>query len=332
MDVSILIINYRTPELVADCVRSVIEKTEDVSYEIIVVDNGSGDGSLQKMKSTLPESVRLIDAGHNLGFGRANNLAARYASGTYLFLLNSDTLLRNDAVSILFRYMEQNRSCGIAGGNLFSADGSPAGSFCRSFDSPESVRRAASWNGIVTGIRERRRRDRLPENERAHLLADQNFNTSGCAEEVAYVFGADLMISRSLFEELGGFDRDFFMYAEESELSFRVRKKGRAVMSVPEAEIIHLDGGSFGGQPGFKSRQYAMRQLGKMLFFEKCYGQESADLYRRMKRAELRRMYLLARLFRREALLSLTKQQISAFSRADRAYKERKEKTNGGNL
>ena len=316
----------------ADCVRSVMEKTEDVSYEIIVVDNGSGDGSLQKMKSTLPKSVRLIDAGHNLGFGRANNFAARYASGTYLFLLNSDTLLRNDAISILFRYMEQNRSCGIAGGNLFSADGRPAGSFCRSFDSPESVRRASSWSGIITGIRERRGRDRLPEKEREQLLAAQNFNTSGCAEAVAYVFGADLMISRSLFEALGGFDRDFFMYAEESELSFRVRKTGRTVMSVPEAEIMHLDGGSFGGQAGFKSRQYVMRQLGRMIFFEKCYGQESADMYRRMKRTELRRTYLLARLFRREALLSLTNQQISAFSKANRAYEERKEKMNGGNL
>ncbi len=332
MDVSILIVNYRTPELVTDCVRSVREKTRGVSYEIIVVDNGSGDGSLQKMKSALPEDVRLIDAGYNLGFGRANNLAAKYASGTYLFLLNSDTLLRNDAVSILFRYMEENRTCGIAGGNLFSADGRPAGSFCRSFDSPESVKYAASWSGIITGIRERRRRDRLPENERERILAEKNFNTTEYVEDVAYVFGADLMIAQSLFEELSGFDRDFFMYAEESELAFRVRKTGRTVMSVPEAEITHLDGGSFGGQTGFKSRQYAMRQLGKMLFFEKCYGEEEANQYRRWKRAELHRTYLLARMFRRDALMSLTKQEIQAFSKADKAYAERKEKKNGGNL
>ena len=102
IDVSIIIVNYNTKLLLADCLRTVHQMTRDIRYEVIVVDNASSDDSEAYIKSQFPEVV-WINSGGNIGFGRANNLGASYATGKYLFLLNSDTLLRNNAVRMLYQ-------------------------------------------------------------------------------------------------------------------------------------------------------------------------------------------------------------------------------------
>ena len=143
MDVSIIIVNYKTPELVVECIRSIREKTTGISYEIIIVDNDSKDNSLEIFSTELDEDIKVVVANENLGFGKANNLGAQHATGKYLFLLNSDTLLINNAIQILYQYIEKNNHIGVVGGNLFTSDMKASPSFAMQFDDLDSVKQAA---------------------------------------------------------------------------------------------------------------------------------------------------------------------------------------------
>ena len=104
--------------MVIECVESVLKKTEGITYEIIIVDNGSGDNSETILKRQLGDSITLVEAEENLGFGKANNLGAEYAKGEYIFLLNPDTLLVNNAIKILYDYIKINRKIAVVVGNL----------------------------------------------------------------------------------------------------------------------------------------------------------------------------------------------------------------------
>ena len=236
--VSVIIVNYNSSSLINGCLASLFEKTADIGFEVIIVDNAT-----EKLEDVIayagrPE-IKLMQLEENVGFGRANNAGAAIASGEYLFCLNPDTLLMNNAVKVLSDFMDAHKNCGVCGGNLYDAEGSPTYSFRRL--SP----------GVMHEI-----------NELFHLMPEKLVcgrnrihNFSGVPLEVFYVTGADLMIRRELFERLGGFSDDFFMYYEETDLCKRVRNEGWSVWSVPEARIIHLESGSFTGTPSeFKMR------------------------------------------------------------------------------
>jgi len=226
MDVSIIIVNYNTKALLKQCLESVFEKTQGIEFEVIVVDNASRDGSPQMLKEEFPQ-VRLIESAENVGFGRGNNEGVKIARGNYLFLLNPDTVLLNNAVKILANYLDAHPEAGCCGGNLFDGEDNPTLSFGRLFP-PLSY-----FDGFV-------------KNCISKMLHSPNtrFNHTGNPLEVAYLTGADIMISNSLFQKLNGFDSDFFMYCEEVELQYRVKKAGYRRVSVPEARITHLEGKS----------------------------------------------------------------------------------------
>lgn len=120
MQVSIIIVNYNTKELIKNAIQSVFDKTENIDYEIIVIDNASQDGSVEDLKNTFQEKIKIIESKENLGFGRANNLGIKQAQGKYIFLLNSDIELINNAIKTFYDYMEQNEHVGVCGGNLFN--------------------------------------------------------------------------------------------------------------------------------------------------------------------------------------------------------------------
>lgn len=126
MNVSVIIVNYNTEELTLNCIKSIIDKTHKVSYEIIVVDNAS---PTRPQRLSQQKNILYIQSETNLGFGKANNLGATRSSGEILFFLNPDTLLINDAISILYEYLHNHPETGICGGNLFSIDMEPAHSF-----------------------------------------------------------------------------------------------------------------------------------------------------------------------------------------------------------
>jgi len=252
MEVSIIIVNYNTVSLLCDAVDSVLEKTTNLSYEIIVVDNNSSDNSENIIPEKYGEKITFLKLPKNIGFGRANNEGMKIAKGEKLFLLNPDTVLRNNAVKILSDYMNKHPKVGVCGGNLFDAEGNPTHSFMPVFPS-------IFWeiNFLFYSIPFK-------------LIWGKHygFNKTGKARKVAYITGADMMIRKEITEKTSGFDPDFFMYGEETEWTFRIKKLGYQVVSVPQAEIIHLEGKSF--SIDFVKAQ--MIQSGINLFYRKTRG------------------------------------------------------------
>ena len=244
MDVSIIIVNYKTPELVVDCIRSIREKTAGISYEIIIVDNDSKDNSLEIFSTELEEDIKVVVANENLGFGKANNLGAQHATGKYLFLLNSDTLLINNAIQILYQYIDKHSHIGVVGGNLFTPDMKASPSFAMQFDDLVSAKQVARWGNIIKNIVRRViiERIHISERHKEKIRYKDMFNFENVPKKVAYIFGADMLVRSDIFRQLKGFDPEFFMYAEEEELSWRITNNNFEIWNVPEARIIHYDG------------------------------------------------------------------------------------------
>jgi GT2 family glycosyltransferase len=258
VDVSIIIVSYNTSSLLRNCINSIYEQTVDVNFEIIVVDNDSKDGSCDMLKQDF-KSVKLIENKQNLGFGKANNVGAKIAAGKYLFFLNSDIILLNNAVKVLFSFLEEHAEAKIAGGALYGADGQPnvsAGNF-------PSLLQEFSLIGFAVLYKRYYKK---------HLSSSLvKSDKEPCT--VDYISGADLMIEKKAFDELKGFDEDFFLYYEETEMSFRARKMGWLSYFVPDAKIVHLESASFSSRS--KIPYY---RTSRKLFFKKCYGNNSLYL------------------------------------------------------
>ena len=246
MDVSVIIVNYNTISLLVDAVDSVIEKTESIEYEIIVVDNASSDNSKNILAEKYGNKVIFISLSENIGFGRANNEAVKIAKGRNLFFLNPDTILLNNAVKILSDYLDNNPRVGCCGGNLVDNDGKPVHSFARFF-----------FSLIFDEINQLFMR--LPEKTLYGKNAFYNYTDKPL--KVCFITGADLMIKKNLFKILNGFDPDFFMYYEDSELEHRVNKAGYKIYSIPNALIKHLEGKSFSNSLDRQRRIYYSRNI-----------------------------------------------------------------------
>jgi GT2 family glycosyltransferase len=232
--------------------QSVFEKTEGVSFEVIVVDNGSQDGSQEMIRLEFP-TVTLIESAENFGFGSANNAGAEQAKGKYLFLLNPDTVLLNNACQLLFNFIENTPPCGICGGNLFNGQKKPIHSYYRLLPS-------ALWELSA-------RLNHWP----LKLWFGENFefNHTHKPQKVAMITGADLMIRADLFNRLHGFDADFFLYYEDTHLSFKVKQAGYKAYSVPQAEIWHLEGQSM---TNINSKRQLIIRNSRKLYYRKTHN------------------------------------------------------------
>ena len=227
-DVSVIIVNYHTSHLINDCVKSIFKHTKNISYEIIIVDNHTENLS-EVIRTSHDYRVHLLQLPDNIGFGRANNAGAEIANGRNIFLLNPDTILLNNAIKILSDYLDNNPNCGACGGNLFDKNEKPLFSFRRILP---GIR--CDINELFNLYPERI----LYKNNRVH-------NYTEIPLSVGYITGADLMIPTKLYRQLGGFSDKFFMYYEETDLCYRIKREKLNVMSVPNAKIIHLEGASF---------------------------------------------------------------------------------------
>jgi GT2 family glycosyltransferase len=211
-----------------NAIDSIFEKTRDITFEIIVVDNNSSDNSEAILQERYGKRITYLELSENVGFGRANNKAAKIAKGRNLFLLNPDTLLMNNAIKILSDYLDANEQVAICGGNLFSEEYIPIHSFRRTLSPIFNELNSLFFH--------------FPEK----IIYGKNsmFNHTRKPLDVAYITGADMMIKKRIFDKLNGFDEEFFMYYEESELAYRIHKLKYKVVSIPEAHIIHLVGKS----------------------------------------------------------------------------------------
>jgi hypothetical protein len=261
MDVSVIIVNYNTKNLTLACINSIFEKTSGLKFEVILVDNGSNDGSQELFCSD--QRIKYIYSETNLGFGRANNLGYEKALGDYLFLLNSDTYLVNNAIYLLWRQMKdaQNRlrtqKVACAGCMLTDVYGNVVHSYAH-FPS--------MWQSFCGATI-------YPMLWKLHIISCLP-NTSNYVTEfqkdlffdVDYITGADLMVQRCVADELGLFDPDFFMYSEETEMQYRYMKAGYRRLVFFEPQIVHLEGKSNRKTSPSRATQ-AMRS--ELLYFKK---------------------------------------------------------------
>ena len=230
-DLSILMVNWNTREMTLACLRSIYAEAPRTSFEIILVDNGSQDGSADAIASTFPQ-VRLIAETRNHGFARANNMAADKARGHYLLLLNTDTLILDDAIDRLVNTARAFPQALIWGGRTLFGDGEI---------NPSSVwGRITGWSAVCCAL-----------GLRSLFRGSALFNSEGLGSwqrdsirSVDIVSGCFLLIPRAFWARLGGFDSKFFMYGEEADLCARARALGARPMMTPDARIIHYGGAS----------------------------------------------------------------------------------------
>lgn len=217
-DVSIIIVNYNTKEITHNCISSIIDRTSGISYEIILVDNASTDGS--KEFFSLDNRVKYIYCDTNGGFGFGNNRGIEVASGKYLFLLNSDTLLINNAIKEFFDYAESYNKKRIYGCYLVGEDEEYA---CSYFYFP-----AFTIKSFFKRL--------------FHL--SNNLPVDYKDKEVEAVSGADMFFPKEAIEKAGTFDERIFLYGEEGELQYRMRKYGYKGYIINSPKIKHLEGKS----------------------------------------------------------------------------------------
>jgi len=227
MDISIIIVNWNTRELLKNCIASIAATVRDIRYEVIVVDNASSDGSVEMLRDSFPET-RIIENRENRGFGAANNQAMRIMKGRYALLLNSDTVLCEDAVEKLFAFMENHAEAGMACGQLLNADGSKQNSIA-SFPNLFTLL-------MNTSLLEYLFPSRFPSKRYHHIKP----------LEVDSCIGACMIVRKKAIDEVGMFDERYFFFFEETDWALRMQKAGWKSFHLPDAQIYHLQGQSVG--------------------------------------------------------------------------------------
>ncbi|MFO7445997.1 MAG: glycosyltransferase [Ignavibacteriaceae bacterium] len=231
MDLSIIIVNYNVKEFLQNLIHSVYKASQNISCEIIVVDNASDDGSVEFLQEKFPE-IKLIVNKDNLGFSKANNIGLKEAKGKYILLLNPDTLVREDTFEKMIDFFEQTNEAGLAGCKILNPDGTLQLACRRSFPGP--------WTSFckVTGLS-----SFFPKNR---LFARYNLTylDENKTYEVDAISGSFMMFPRTVYEKVGGLDEQFFMYGEDLDLCYRIQKAGYKVYYVHSTQIIHYKGES----------------------------------------------------------------------------------------
>jgi GT2 family glycosyltransferase len=229
--VSIIIVSYNTKDVILPCIRSIIKETCLYNYEIIVIDNNSQDGSVAAIRENFPQ-VRLIEKSENLGFAGANNMAALSAQGSRLLLLNPDTVVLGSAVDAIIRFANMTPRAQVWGGRAIFPDQTINASCWNDMTIWSSFCRALGLTWIFP-------KSKLFNPESIHLWDSLDHERS-----VDIVVGCFLLIDKSMWDKLGGFNKAFFMYGDEVDLCIRARKLGARPRITPTATIIHYGGGS----------------------------------------------------------------------------------------
>lgn len=236
--ISAIIVNYKSGSYAAESIRSLFEQRCG-RIEIIVVDNASNDGSVELLRSNFGERIKLIESPVNLGFGQANNLAAFHAQGDFLLLINPDArLLDDDFLATLVSFLGQHPEVGIAGPEIHE-----------------------------------------PSKRRKYVLPKKRYPSEGrltnraMLEQLpgpyAWILGACMFMKRSLYEQIGGFDPDFFLYGEDTDICLRVRKAGYQVGYCRAARITHVGGAS--ETSAIPLDKFLRKKRGYFLFCRKHY-------------------------------------------------------------
>lgn len=288
MDLSIVVVNWNTRELLAQCLGSIPAAVGELSCEIIVVDNASTDGSPAMVRSCFPW-VTLIENKENLGFVRASNQAIALSRGRYVLLLNSDTVAPPQALARLVDFMDHQMDAGAAGPKLLNPDGSFQASYAHFPTLLSESLSAAGLNRWLYGPYHPSPPPRLNETRQA----------------VDWVQGACLLVRRAALDAIGPLDEGFWMYSEETDLCYRIHQAGWNVYYLPDVEIIHFGGASSRQR---KPESVAHLYRSKLRFFRK---------YRRPFQAHLLRAVIIG-VYLAKAILSLAISWLPAQREATR--------------
>jgi GT2 family glycosyltransferase len=236
-ELSIVIVNWNGLAFLPDCLKSIIDNPPVMSWEIVVVDNDSSDGSVEWLQSANARSLlkgakfTLIQSGANLGFSRANNIAIERTDSPFVFILNPDTMVRAGALDNLLATLHTDANIGLTVPKIFDLDRNIQPSV---WPVPNAMRSLVDGLGIYRVLPSRLRGDWLLFNHWSYDSRKTVPLASGCA----------MMAKREMINDVGGFDRDIFMYGEDMEWCYRMGKRGWAIVFEPQAEVIHRGGQS----------------------------------------------------------------------------------------
>ena len=231
MNLSIIIVNWNSKDYLQKCISSILSFTSDLDFEIVVIDNASFDGVDKMIKKCYPQQVRFIQSDKNLGFAKANNVAFRVTTGNHILFLNPDTELIGPAINILYDYIQMLPQTGAIGCKLLNADGSIQTSCIQAY--PTIVNQLFNSEFLRTLF------PISPLWGMASLFDNQDE-----LAEVEVISGACLMLKRSLFEQVDQFSEEYFMYAEDLDLCYKISRAGFTNYYIPCASVTHFGGGS----------------------------------------------------------------------------------------
>lgn len=255
LDITISIVNWNTKEYLRQCLNSIREYTRGIKYETIVVDNASSDNSTQMIREEFPY-VNLIANKRNYGFAKANNQSLEVASGRYFLILNPDTKLLNNAFKKMIDFMDDHFDAGAIGCKVLNPDLTLQLS-CRTFPSFSSV----VWDYIFLS-------SYFPKNKIFGKYRMSHWNHN-CICQIDQPMGCCLMIRKEALASIGVFDEKFYMYFEEVDLCYRLKKKGWQIYFTPEAQILHFGGR---GTSQAEIQMFIERQRSMYKFYKKHYG------------------------------------------------------------
>ncbi len=255
MDVSIIIINYRTPQLILDCLATICQYTRGVTFEVIVVDNDAERGDKAQVLDAYPE-VRWIDMAYNSGFGRANNAGMKVAQGRYFLILNADTLLTDDVVSRCVHRMDTRPDVAACGALQHYADGTPM-PFYKSFNEFRKTFFIVPPSDLLRRLLDK-------------FLPEPHYDDP---DQHDWLTGAFVLVGREAVAEAGGFDEDFFMYGEDVEWSGRLAKVGK-LCYFEDCTFIHLENNNPFRRTSISwiNRFSTQMQVSNLLWVRKQYG------------------------------------------------------------
>ena len=231
IDLSIAIVSYNTKEVLLDCIRSVHAHTTGITFEVIVIDNDSWDGTVAVLQEVYPD-MRVVANPDNRGFAKAVNQAVAVSCGRHVLLLNSDTIIKGQALATMAGYLDSHSNVGAVSCQQRTGEGNLSRT-CFHFP---SIRDHLFYSALF---------QRIAPTMQAAVAATHEIDFAQ-SQDVDWANGACLMVRTDLLRKLGGLDEGFFMYFEDVDLCRRIHRQGYRVCHLAEAEIVHLVGRSSG--------------------------------------------------------------------------------------
>jgi GT2 family glycosyltransferase len=243
---TISIVNYNAGEFLLSCLESLKNVKDEVSFDLFVVDNASSDGSIEEAKKRFPE-FRFIESKENLGYGKAHNLVLKDAKTPYVLIMNPDCYIPSGTLSRMMKFMEENPDVGVSSPRVEKSDGSLDIASHRGFPTP--------WASFLYFFL---------KNDRLYHLTDRDMNR---IHEVDSVVGAFMLVPKKVLEKAGYFDEEYFLYAEDIDLCYRIKKAGFKVMYVPDVKVTHIKGVSSGIKKHSQSKSEATKSTKNLAMY-----------------------------------------------------------------